>query len=84
MAGARLLRILARLEARDSRPLPARLCEVCAEVMAMTGAGDEVPPSGGEVISGIENGRGSDDFVQGLARPHSHPIPTCSGASAAI
>jgi GAF domain-containing protein len=39
MVGARLLRILARLEAGAARPGPARLCEVCAEAMAMTGAG---------------------------------------------
>lgn len=40
MAGDRLLRILARLEAgAGSSPRPTRLCEVCAEVMCMTGAG---------------------------------------------
>lgn len=40
MAGERLLRILARLETGGTAgPAPARLCEVCAEVMAMTGAG---------------------------------------------
>lgn len=40
MPGARLLRILARLEAaRTAAPAPARLCVVCAEVMGMTGAG---------------------------------------------
>ena len=40
MAGARLLRILARLEDRVTPgPAPARLCQVCAEVMVMTGAG---------------------------------------------
>jgi hypothetical protein len=40
MPGARLLRILTRLhDAESVRLLPARLCEVCAEVMAMTGAG---------------------------------------------
>jgi len=39
MVGARLLRILSRLEAGGTRPGPARLCEVCAEVMVMTGAG---------------------------------------------
>lgn len=38
MPGARLLRILARLEA-GAGPAPARLCEGCAEIMAMTGAG---------------------------------------------
>ncbi len=43
MPGTRLLRILARLEAATldgvARPGPARLCELCAEVTAMTGAG---------------------------------------------
>lgn len=40
MPGARLLRILTRLHDADSAgPAPARLCEVCADVMAMTGAG---------------------------------------------
>jgi hypothetical protein len=40
MGGARLLRILARLEAGASPVLgPARLCEGCADIMAMTGAG---------------------------------------------
>lgn len=40
MGGARLLRILARLEAgAGPAPGPARLCEGCAEIMAMTGAG---------------------------------------------
>jgi hypothetical protein len=40
MPGTRLLRILARLEAgATTGPGPARLCEVCAEVTAMTGAG---------------------------------------------
>lgn len=40
MPGARLLRILTRLhEADGAGPTPARLCEVCADVMAMTGAG---------------------------------------------
>src|SRR5687768_8983121 len=40
MGGARLLRIVARLEAgADPAPVPARLCEGCAEIMAMTGAG---------------------------------------------
>lgn len=40
MPGARLLRILARLEqgATDG-PATARLCEMCAEIMVMTGAG---------------------------------------------
>lgn len=38
MAAARLLRILERLEA-GSGAGPARLCDVCAEVTAMTGAG---------------------------------------------
>lgn len=40
MPGARLLRILTRLhEADGAGPAPARLCAVCADVMAMTGAG---------------------------------------------
>lgn len=40
MAGARLLRILARLEdGAATGQAPARLCDVSAEVMAMTGAG---------------------------------------------
>jgi hypothetical protein len=40
MPGARLLRILARLEAGAATGSgAARLCTVCAEVMAMTGAG---------------------------------------------
>ena len=40
MPGARLLRILTRFhEADGAGPAPARLCEVCADVMAMTGAG---------------------------------------------
>jgi hypothetical protein len=40
MPGARLLRILARLDAGSpDGPAPARLCEVCAEVTLMTGAG---------------------------------------------
>jgi hypothetical protein len=40
MAGERLLRILARLEAATpAGSAPARLCEGCADVMAMTGAG---------------------------------------------
>jgi GAF domain len=40
MAGGRLLRILARLEAGATPgPAPARLCELCADVMGMTGAG---------------------------------------------
>jgi hypothetical protein len=40
MAGARLLRILARLEAGTaSSAAPTHLCEVCAEVLVMTGAG---------------------------------------------
>lgn len=40
MPGARLLRILTRLHDADGNgPAPARLCEVCADVMAMTGAG---------------------------------------------
>ena len=40
MPGARLLRILTRLHDADGPgPAPARLCEVCADVMAMTGAG---------------------------------------------
>ena len=40
MPGARLLHILARLEAvSPDGPTPARLCEVCAEVTVMTGAG---------------------------------------------
>lgn len=40
MPGARLLRILSKLQ--DADPVgtaPARLCQVCADVMAMTGAG---------------------------------------------
>lgn len=40
MPGARLLRILTRLHVADGAgPTPARLCEVCADVMTMTGAG---------------------------------------------
>jgi hypothetical protein len=40
MPGARLLRILARLEAGEAMERgPARLCEGCAELTAMTGAG---------------------------------------------
>jgi hypothetical protein len=40
MGGARLLRILARLNAGASpAPGPARLCEGCADIMDMTGAG---------------------------------------------
>jgi hypothetical protein len=40
MPGARLLRILTQLRDADGAgPAPARLCEVCADVMAMTGAG---------------------------------------------
>jgi len=40
MPAARLLRILTRLnEGEGAGPAPARLCEVCADVMAMTGAG---------------------------------------------
>jgi hypothetical protein len=40
MPGARLLRILTRLhDAEGAGPAPARLCEVCADVTAMTGAG---------------------------------------------
>ena len=40
MAGDRLLRILARLTAGSAtEPEPARLCEVCADVALMTGAG---------------------------------------------
>jgi hypothetical protein len=40
MPAARLLRILNRLQEVDGAgPAPARLCEVCAEIMAMTGAG---------------------------------------------
>jgi GAF domain-containing protein len=40
MAGARLLHILGRLEAGSATaPGPAGLCEVCAEVTSMTGAG---------------------------------------------
>lgn len=40
MGGARLLRIMARLEAGAATgPAPARLCEGCADIMAMTGAG---------------------------------------------
>lgn len=40
MPGARLLRILTRLQnAAGAGPAPARLCEVCADVMDMTGAG---------------------------------------------
>src|SRR3990170_4358701 len=38
MAGARLVRILERLEA-GSAAGPAHLCVVCAEVTAMSGAG---------------------------------------------
>jgi hypothetical protein len=40
MPGARLLRILTQLHDTDGAgPAPARLCEGCADVMAMTGAG---------------------------------------------
>ena len=40
MAGDRLLRILARLTSgTTAAPEPARLCEVCADVALMTGAG---------------------------------------------
>ena len=40
MPGARLLRILTRLHDADGAgPAPARLCRMCADVMAMTGAG---------------------------------------------
>jgi hypothetical protein len=40
MAGERLLRILAQLSAGSTvEPEPARLCEVCADVSFMTGAG---------------------------------------------
>lgn len=39
MPGARLLRILARLENGGPGATPDRLCAVCAEVVGMTGAG---------------------------------------------
>ena len=40
MPGTRLLRVLTRLHDADGAgPAPARLCAVCADVMAMTGAG---------------------------------------------
>ncbi len=40
MPGARLLRILARLEdGGTDGPAPARLCELCADILVMTGAG---------------------------------------------
>jgi hypothetical protein len=40
MTGDRLLRILARMSSGSiAEPEPARLCEVCAEVAGMTGAG---------------------------------------------
>jgi hypothetical protein len=40
MAGDRLLRILAHLTAgKEAVPGGSRLCEACAEVVAMTGAG---------------------------------------------
>lgn len=40
MAGDRLLRILAKMSSGSAaEPEPARLCEVCAEVAGMTGAG---------------------------------------------
>src|SRR5882757_9103690 len=40
MAGERLLRILAQLSAgATTEPEPARLCDVCADVSLMTGAG---------------------------------------------
>src|SRR5687768_437202 len=40
MAGDRLLRILAKLSSGSAtEPDPARLCEVCADVSLMTGAG---------------------------------------------
>lgn len=39
MPGARLLRILTRLQSEDGAgPAPPALCRVCADVMAMTGA----------------------------------------------
>lgn len=39
MPADRLLRILARLSAGSAAPEPARLCEVCADVALMSGAG---------------------------------------------
>src|SRR3954467_7941595 len=40
MAGDRLLRILAKVSSASiAEPEPARLCEICAEVAGMTGAG---------------------------------------------
>lgn len=40
MAGDRLLRILAKLSSGSiTEPEPARLCDVCAEVSGMSGAG---------------------------------------------
>ena len=40
MAGDRLLRILAKLSSESAtEPEPARLCEICADVSLMTGAG---------------------------------------------
>jgi GAF domain-containing protein len=39
MPADRLVRILARLSAASAVPEPARLCEVCADVALMTGAG---------------------------------------------
>jgi hypothetical protein len=40
MAGDRLLPILAKLSSGSTtEPEPARLCEVCADVSLMTGAG---------------------------------------------
>jgi hypothetical protein len=49
--GDRLLRILSQLRATDdSQSEPARLCEVCADVLAMTGAG--VMLMSGDVPSG--------------------------------
>ena len=51
MPGARLLRILTRLHDADGAgPAPARLCAVCADVMAMTGAG--IMLMSGDVVRG--------------------------------
>jgi GAF domain-containing protein len=51
VASERLLRILARLGAgAASAPAPARLCEACAEIMTMTGAG--IMLMSGEVARG--------------------------------
>ncbi len=50
MPGDRLLRILGRLSAGDGRPDAPRLCEVCADVAGMSGAG--IMLMAGEVPAG--------------------------------